>query len=119
MDFQELLVRIDPVQFEQLLTNLVVNAGHAISEYGTVTVLTHLREQVVLEVQDTGKGISPGDQEHIGGRLVRDQGGRERDVASDVPEALRVVGVEGDASPRCPLHVLSVDGHDEQAVTLG
>jgi signal transduction histidine kinase len=62
------LVRIDPQQIKQVLINLVHNAADAIGEDGTVTLSVRVDEKrindrlldvVILEVTDTGKGISP------------------------------------------------------------
>lgn len=59
-------VRIDPSQMEQILTNLVLNARDAISDYGTISIRAYnagseyfARDQdgVVLEVTDTGGGM--------------------------------------------------------------
>ncbi|WP_082551848.1 ATP-binding protein [Massilia sp. Root351] len=52
-----------PLQLNQVVMNLVVNAAHAIgAERGTITVRTgadDAGEQVWLEVRDTGGGIAP------------------------------------------------------------
>lgn len=46
--------------FEQLLTNLVVNARDAIDRRGTVTIATEVKDgQVVIAVRDTGGGMTP------------------------------------------------------------
>jgi two-component system, NtrC family, sensor kinase len=53
-------VRCHPVQVTQVLVNLIVNAAHAIQGHGTIWVRS--RQQggdVVLEVSDSGSGISP------------------------------------------------------------
>jgi signal transduction histidine kinase len=61
-------IRADPQQLKQVLINLVQNAADAIGQNGCVTLRTRVdryilvgREThvVVLEVGDTGKGISP------------------------------------------------------------
>ncbi|HUB86847.1 MAG TPA: ATP-binding protein [Verrucomicrobiae bacterium] len=61
-------IRVDPQQIKQVLLNLIRNAAESIGENGTVTLRTRLDEKrlndrqtdvVILEVSDTGKGISP------------------------------------------------------------
>jgi signal transduction histidine kinase len=61
-------IRIDPQQIKQVLINLIKNAADAIGKDGTVTLCAKLDEKrlnerqmdvVILEVSDTGKGISP------------------------------------------------------------
>jgi signal transduction histidine kinase len=61
-------IRVDLPQIRQVLINLVQNAADSIGRQGDVTLRTRLdskrlgdrlREVVVLEVADTGKGISP------------------------------------------------------------
>jgi signal transduction histidine kinase len=61
-------IRIDPQQIKQVLINLVQNAADSIGQHGTVTLRVRLDEKrindrqtdvVILEVSDTGKGISP------------------------------------------------------------
>lgn len=59
---------VDPQQIKQVLINLVQNAADSIGQDGTVTLRTRLDKKrvnqhemnaVILEVTDTGKGISP------------------------------------------------------------
>lgn len=61
-------IRIDPQQIKQVLINLIRNAAESIGRSGTVTLRARLDEKrlndrqtdvVILEVNDTGKGISP------------------------------------------------------------
>jgi len=60
-------VWVDSQQIKQVLINLVQNAAESIGQDGTITLrarngsarLEHATETVVLEVADTGKGISP------------------------------------------------------------
>ncbi|WP_376091906.1 ATP-binding protein [Roseomonas sp. CCTCC AB2023176] len=70
-------IRVDPVQFDQVLLNLAVNARDAMAGRGTVTIRTGhkvaLREEpgtpdplppgrwTILTVSDTGPGIAPAD----------------------------------------------------------
>jgi signal transduction histidine kinase len=67
-----LLVKIDPIHLERLLTNLVVNAIEHTPEGGCVTVvLEQLGKQALLRVSDTGLGMSPEVRERIFDRFYR------------------------------------------------
>jgi signal transduction histidine kinase len=67
-----LLVKIDPIHLERLLTNLVVNAIQHTPEDGCVTVvLEQMGKHALLRVSDTGLGISPEIQERIFDRFYR------------------------------------------------
>jgi signal transduction histidine kinase len=61
-------IRIDPEQIKQVLINLIQNAADSIGKDGSITLRARLDEKrlfdrqtevVILEVTDTGKGISP------------------------------------------------------------
>jgi signal transduction histidine kinase len=61
-------IRIDPQQIKQVLINLIQNAADSIGKKGTVTLRARFDEKrlndrqtdvVILEVNDTGKGIMP------------------------------------------------------------
>jgi signal transduction histidine kinase/HAMP domain-containing protein len=67
----DLHVRMDPDQFAQIVLNLVKNAHDAMSDRGTLRIrltraraphpdyANELREHVLLEVQDSGVGMTP------------------------------------------------------------
>ena len=49
-----------PNQLNQVWMNLLVNAGQAIAQNGTITVSTRVQSAgVVVEIEDTGSGIKP------------------------------------------------------------
>lgn len=53
-------VRCIPSQINQVVMNLLINAAHAIEQFGVITVrCSHEGDWVWVEVQDTGKGITP------------------------------------------------------------
>jgi signal transduction histidine kinase len=55
-----LVVSIDPPQMQQVLSNLVVNAGHAMPKGGTLTITADCEgDTVTLTVADQGTGMSP------------------------------------------------------------
>jgi signal transduction histidine kinase len=64
-------VLIDPVQLEQVLVNLVVNARDAMPTGGTITIATENRpgegtqDMVALSVADSGEGIDPAIKDRI------------------------------------------------------
>ena len=60
-DFQEVpLVRADPAQLKQVLTNLVLNAEEAIARDGEIRVATRVEDgMVACSVSDNGQGIAP------------------------------------------------------------
>jgi signal transduction histidine kinase len=60
---EEVRAKVDPMQIEQAITNLVINAVHAMPNGGTVVVTarnTKFRERkcALLEIADTGTGIA-------------------------------------------------------------
>jgi signal transduction histidine kinase len=49
-----------PSQLNQVFMNLLVNAGHAIAEHGTITIASgSVEDQVWIAISDTGSGIAP------------------------------------------------------------
>lgn len=72
-------VKIDQDKFKQILFNLISNAVQH-TEAGDQIKL-HLRaqnEKIILEVQDTGKGIKASEIEHVFERLYRSEEARSR-----------------------------------------
>ncbi len=56
----------DADQLKQVILNLVINAFQAIGQKGTVYLRTHSSERrIMVEIQDTGKGMSEEVQQHI------------------------------------------------------
>ncbi len=59
-------VRMDQVQFAQVISNIVLNAAAAMPKGGTVTLSTECRVGLVLiTIADTGKGIGEADLKKI------------------------------------------------------
>lgn len=54
------LLRCHPGQLNQVFVNLLVNAGQAIAEHGTITLRSFATaEHIVVQIADTGSGIAP------------------------------------------------------------
>lgn len=64
-DYGELpRIRCLPSQLNQVFLNLLVNAGHAIAEYGRIQISTRLLDgEACISIKDTGSGMS---KEQIG-----------------------------------------------------
>ena len=59
-------VRCVPSELNQVFLNLLVNAGHAIGDNGTITLRTAVQDGfAVIEIQDDGSGIPPEQLEKI------------------------------------------------------
>jgi signal transduction histidine kinase len=55
-----------PGQLNQVIMNLLVNAGHAIEEKGTIEITTFQeKDDIYIKVRDTGKGIPPENIKHL------------------------------------------------------
>ncbi len=65
-------VIMDEVEFGRVIQNLIENAVHYTPKGGAIRVLTRVDdEQAILEISDTGIGISEADQKHIFERFFR------------------------------------------------
>ncbi|HOD11724.1 MAG TPA: ATP-binding protein [Candidatus Omnitrophota bacterium] len=69
---KKIVVSIDPLLIEQALINIISNAVDAIEGKGVITFSTSVKEDVqrkrtcaVLEIKDTGKGMTPEVQQKI------------------------------------------------------
>jgi signal transduction histidine kinase/CheY-like chemotaxis protein len=64
-DSRPALVRADPGQLEQVVTNLVLNARDAMPSGGTISIATaNDAEQVLLTISDTGAGMTEETRAH-------------------------------------------------------
>ena len=55
-----------PGQLNQVIMNLLVNAGHAIEQKGIITITTRIEnQQTILSIEDTGKGIKAENMSHL------------------------------------------------------
>ncbi|TKG92824.1 hybrid sensor histidine kinase/response regulator [Puteibacter caeruleilacunae] len=73
-----LMLWIDKVKFDKVLSNLLSNAIKYTPQSGSVEVsIEEYDEQVQLKVKDTGIGIAPGDEEKIFDRFYRTDASRE------------------------------------------
>jgi signal transduction histidine kinase len=53
-------------KINQVILNMLINASHAIDGKGIITIRTrHDQENVILEIEDTGRGISEEDQKRL------------------------------------------------------
>ncbi|WP_237562787.1 HAMP domain-containing sensor histidine kinase [Bacillus dakarensis] len=65
-------VTVDPIRFEQIMTNLLNNAKHALGNKGEIFVaLMEDDTQIIIDVSDTGSGIPEAEQPFIFERFYR------------------------------------------------
>ncbi|PAY02865.1 two-component sensor histidine kinase [Pseudoalteromonas sp. HM-SA03] len=58
----EVLLYCQPMQINQVFLNLIINAAQSIASSGTVTIsIEDKQNEVIIAIQDTGKGIPAGD----------------------------------------------------------
>lgn len=73
-------VDADPDRLRQVFANLLRNAVKFTPRGGTIDVRTRrVRQDVVIQVRDTGVGIAPQDLPHIFERFVQSSGARPRE----------------------------------------
>lgn len=79
IDLDEITLAIDQDKFKQIMFNLISNALHHTEAGDTITLrIGRKLPGLVLEVEDTGKGIGKEDISHIFERLYRSEDARSR-----------------------------------------
>lgn len=74
------IVAMDTVRIQQVITNLHNNACKHTPDGGTITLRTYREDQqVVVEVEDNGRGIAPADLPHIFDAYYQGQDARAAD----------------------------------------
>jgi signal transduction histidine kinase len=65
-------VQVDPIRFQQIITNLLNNAKHALEGSGNIEVILAMEQDyVTIDVKDTGIGIPEEEQAFIFERFYR------------------------------------------------
>jgi signal transduction histidine kinase len=74
-------VNLDPTRFSQVLTNVLDNALRYTPEEGRVTIaVKQISNQIEINIQDSGEGVSPEDAAHLFDRFYRADESRTRDA---------------------------------------
>ncbi|WP_235822741.1 HAMP domain-containing sensor histidine kinase [Cytobacillus massiliigabonensis] len=69
------VVQIDPIRLQQIITNLLNNAGHAIDGKGKIIVtLAEMNNELTIDIKDSGSGIPVAEQDLIFERFFRGEG---------------------------------------------
>jgi two-component system sensor histidine kinase KdpD len=91
------LVPLDAVLVEQVLVNLLDNAGKHTPPEGPVEIAARVggSDEVVVEVLDRGPGIAAGEEESVFERFHRRAGGREGGVGLGLAVCRGIVSVHG------------------------
>jgi two-component system, OmpR family, sensor histidine kinase BaeS len=75
-----LTVNLDPIRFSQVLTNILDNALRYTPEEGRVAIVVKQNgDQVEINIQDSGEGVTPEDAAHLFDRFYRADASRTRD----------------------------------------
>ncbi|MDM5332968.1 HAMP domain-containing sensor histidine kinase [Ureibacillus composti] len=70
--FNPVEVTVDPIRFQQVMTNLLNNAKHALGSNGEIFVtLMEDETEIIIDVSDTGSGIPEAEQPFIFERFFR------------------------------------------------
>ncbi|KAB2330505.1 HAMP domain-containing histidine kinase [Cytobacillus depressus] len=65
-------IDVDPIRLQQIITNLLNNAKHAIEGHGKINVqLSETVDQILIDIKDTGSGIPAEEQDLIFERFFR------------------------------------------------
>jgi signal transduction histidine kinase len=76
---RDIVILGDEVQLYRMVTNLITNAIHYTPPGGLIlAILDSTDKEAVIQVQDTGVGIAPGEQARIFDRFYRVQSDRSR-----------------------------------------
>lgn len=69
------MVQVDPIRLQQIITNLLNNARHAIEGKGRIDVsLAERNYELTIDIKDSGSGIPPDEQDLIFERFFRGEG---------------------------------------------
>ncbi|WP_232426147.1 HAMP domain-containing sensor histidine kinase [Cytobacillus praedii] len=69
------MVQVDPIRLQQIITNLLNNARHAIEGKGRIDVtLAEVNNELTIDIKDSGSGIPPDEQDLIFERFFRGEG---------------------------------------------
>ncbi|MGG4146388.1 ATP-binding protein [Paenibacillus algorifonticola] len=84
-DIPDVLISIDQARIEQVLANIVANALKATSPGDTIRIETELsasKEQLMIKIADTGRGIRPQDMPFVFDRSFRGRMDTSGDAAA-------------------------------------
>ncbi|WP_101845066.1 HAMP domain-containing sensor histidine kinase [Halobacillus sp. Marseille-P3879] len=69
---EDVEIRVDPMRFQQIMTNLLNNAAYALGGEGEIFIRLHSKqEEIHIDVEDTGTGIKDEEKAFIFERFYR------------------------------------------------